>query len=192
MIKKTNTLTKIALMAALQCIISPFAITFPISPVPVSLATLMLYLSVYILGRKHATISCGIYLLIGLVGIPVFSGFSGGAGKLFGPTGGYLIGYLVLTFISGSCLEKWNVTNNPGTKFAGRKDYILQGLGLVIGTLGCYFIGTLWLSYQTGMEFQTALEVGILPFVVGDIIKIVVGVLVGNAVRMQLVRAGVM
>ena len=77
MTKKTNTLTKIALMAALQCIVSPFAIVFPFSPVPISLATLMLYLSAYILGKRNAVISCGIYLLIGLAGLPVFSGFTG-------------------------------------------------------------------------------------------------------------------
>ena len=178
MTKKTNTLTKIALMAALQCIISPFAIAFPISPVPMSLATLMLYLSVYILGKNHATISCGIYLLIGLVGLPVFSGFSGGAGKLLGPTGGYLIGYLALTYIGGWCVEKWS-------------GYWLQVFGLVLGTAVCYLFGTVWLSYQAGMDFVAALGIGVLPFVVGDIVKIVVGVVVGNAVRKRLVKAGV-
>lgn len=178
MTKRTNTLTKIALMAALQCIISPFAIAFPISPVPMSLATLMLYLSVYILGKKHATISCGIYLLIGLVGIPVFSGFTGGAGKLLGPTGGYLIGYLALTWISGWCVEKWST-------------YRLQGLGLAIGTVVCYLFGTLWLAYQAGMDFVAALGVGVLPFIIGDVVKIVIGVVVGNAIRKRLVKAGV-
>ena len=178
MTKRTNTLTKIALMAALQCIISPFAIVLPLSPVPLSLATLMLYFSIYILGKKHATISCGIYLLIGLVGLPVFSGFSGGAGKLLGPTGGYLIGYLALTYVGGWCVEKWSV-------------YWLQGLGLLIGTAVCHLFGTAWLSYQAGMDFVAALGVGVLPFVVGDIVKIVVGVVVGNAVRKRLVKARV-
>lgn len=178
-------------MAALQCIISPFAIAFPISPVPVSLATLMLYLSVYILGKKHATISCGIYLLIGLVGIPVFSGFTGGAGKLLGPTGGYLIGYLALTWIGGWCVEKWSGTNDVGVKSVGRKYYILQGLGLAIGTAVCYLFGTVWLAYQAGIDLATALPVGVLPFVVGDVVKIVVGALIGNVIRKQLIKAGV-
>ena len=170
-------------MAALQCIISPFAIAFPISPVPLSLATLMLYLSIYILGKRHATISCGIYLLIGLVGIPVFSGFTGGAGKLLGPTGGYLIGYLALTYIGGWCVEKWSG--------AGRLYFLFQGLGLLIGTAVCYLFGTLWLSYQAGMGFVATLSVGVVPFVAGDIVKIVVGVVVGNAVRKRLAKAGV-
>ena len=192
MTKKTNTLTKIALMAALQCIISPFAIAFPISPVPMSLATLMLYLSVYILGKKHATISCGIYLLIGLVGIPVFSGFTGGAGKLLGPTGGYLIGYLALTWIGGWCVEKWSGGfGNAGASGVGRLNFLLQGLGLAAGTVVCYLFGTLWLAYQAGMDFVAALGVGVLPFVVGDVVKIVVGVVVGNVIRRRLVKAGV-
>ena len=147
-----------------------------------SLATLMLYLSVYILGKRHATISCGVYLLIGLVGIPVFSGFTGGAGKLLGPTGGYLIGYLSLTFISGWLIEKWSVN---------RVGYLMQGLGLALGTAVCYLFGTLWLAYQSGTDFFASLGVGVLPFVVGDMVKIIVGVLVGNAVRRRLVKAGV-
>ena len=192
MTKRTNTLTKIALMAALQCIISPFAIAFPISPVPMSLATLMLYLSVYILGKKHATISCGIYLLIGLVGLPVFSGFTGGAGKLFGPTGGYLIGYLALTWIGGWCVEKWSsVSGNAGGSGTSRLNFLLQMLGLVLGTAVCYLFGTLWLAYQAGMDFLAALSVGVLPFIIGDVVKIVVSVAVGNLVRKRLVRAGV-
>ena len=192
MTKRTNTLTKIALMAALQCIISPFAIAFPISPVPMSLATLMLYLSVYILERKHATISCSIYLLIGLVGIPVFSGFTGGAGRLFGPTGGYLIGYLALTYIGGWFVGKWNNGfSNVGARDVGRLNFLLQGLGLAVGTAVCYLFGTLWLAYQAEMDFVTALGVGVLPFVIGDVLKIVVGVIVGNMVRKRLVKAGV-
>jgi len=192
MTKRTNTLTKIALMAALQCIISPFAIAFPISPVPMSLATLMLYLSVYILGKKHATISCGLYLLIGLVGLPVFSGFTGGAGKLLGPTGGYLIGYLALAYIGGWCVEKWSGGfGNAGASGVGRLNFWLQGLGLVSGTAICYLFGTLWLAYQAGMDFVAALGVGVLPFVIGDVVKIVVGVAVGNLIRKRLVKAGV-
>ena len=157
-----------------------------------SLATLMLYLSVYILGKKHATISCGIYLLIGLVGLPVFSGFSGGAGKLFGPTGGYLIGYLALTYIGGWCVEKRSGGfGNAGASGVGRLNFLLQGLGLVIGTAACYLFGTVWLAYQAGMDFMAALSVGVVPFVVGDVVKIVVGVAVGNVVRKRLVKAGV-
>ncbi len=191
MTKKTNTLTQIALMAALQCIVSPFAIVFPISPVPVSLATLMLYLSVYVLGKRYATVSCGIYLLIGLVGIPVFSGFAGGVGRLLGPTGGYLIGYPVMTYIGGWCVEKWSSADGIGMNIRGMAGYFMQGLGLAFGTGVCYLFGTLWLVYQAKMDLGTAFLAGVLPFVIGDVIKIIVGVLAGNAVRRRLIKAGI-
>jgi len=179
MTKKIYRLTKISLMAALLCVISPFAIVFPFSPVPISLATFMLYLSVYILRKSDAVISCGIYLLIGFVGIPVFSGFTGGIGKVLGPTGGYMIGYLFLAFISGWFVERWN-------------NYLLQGIGMIFGTAVCYLFGSMWLAYQAGMEFSAALAVGALPFIPGDIVKIMIGVMAGNVVKKRLVKAGVM
>lgn len=179
--KKTNTttITQIALFSALLCIISPFALVFPFSPVPISLATLMLYISVYILGTRNAVISCGIYLLIGLVGIPVFSGFTGGIGKVLGPTGGYLIGYLFLVFISGWFVEKWS----------GR---VMQGIGMALGTAVCYFFGSMWLASQAGMEFVAAIAVGVIPFIPGDVVKLFVGVISGNAIRRRLARAGIL
>ena len=193
---KTSRLTKIALMAALLCVISPFAITFPFSPVPISLATLMLYLCIYILGRHDAVISCAIYLLIGLAGIPVFSGFTGGIGKVLGPTGGYLIGYLFLVYIGGWFVEKWSHSSKNGnlrkeeTRSYRHLNYLMQGIGMILGTAICYLFGSLWLSYQLNMNFTTALSVGVLPFVLGDILKIVVGVVVGVSVRKRLAKAG--
>ena len=193
---KTSRLTKIALMAALLCIISPFAITFPFSPVPVSLATLMLYFCVYILGKCDAVISCAIYLLIGLVGIPVFSGFTGGLGKVLGPTGGYLIGYLLLVYISGCFVEKWSQSSKNGNLRNAEirsycyLNYFMQGIGMILGTVVCYFFGSLWLCYQSGMAFTVALSVGVLPFIPGDAVKLVTGVIIGNAMRKRLVRVG--
>lgn len=175
---KTTTITQVALVSALQCVVSPFAIVFPFSPVPVSFATLMLYLSVYILGKKKGVISCLIYLLIGLVGLPVFSGFTGGLGKVLGPTGGYLTGYLFLVFVAGWSVEKWN-------------SRIMQGIGMVLGTAVCYFYGSLWLAYQAGMGLTEAFFTGVLPFVLGDIIKITVGVIVGSDMRKRLIKADV-
>ena len=91
----------IGVMTAVTCIAAPFSIPIPVSPVPLSLTTFILYLSVYILGTRNAFISYVIYLLLGLVGLPVFSGFSGGFAKLAGPTGGYLIGFLFMIPLTG-------------------------------------------------------------------------------------------
>ena len=95
----TYAITVTALMTAVTCILAPLSI--PIGPVPISLTNLAIYISLYLLGWKRGTISYLIYLLIGLVGIPVFSGFTGGPAKLAGPTGGYIIGFIAMAIIAG-------------------------------------------------------------------------------------------
>ena len=87
---KTLDMTTIAVMAALICVAGP--LTIPAGPIPLSLATFAVYLAGSVLGRKKGTIAVGLYLLIGIIGVPVFSGFSGGFQKLAGVTGGYLVG----------------------------------------------------------------------------------------------------
>ena len=89
----TKQLTLVGVMTAVTCILGPFSIPLPFSPVPISFTNLAVYLTVYVLGMKFGTISFITYLLLGAVGLPVFSAFTGGIGKLAGPTGGYLIGY---------------------------------------------------------------------------------------------------
>ena len=96
---KVKDMTLTAVMAALICIAGPLVI--PAGPIPLSLATLAVYLAGAALGKKWGTIAAGLYLLIGIAGVPVFSGFSGGFQKLAGVTGGYLAGYLPCAFLSG-------------------------------------------------------------------------------------------
>ena len=84
-------LTLVGLMAAVLCILSPLALSIPISPVPISLGTLAIYFVISVLGMKLGTISVVIYILLGLAGIPVFAGYTSGPGKLLGPIGGYII-----------------------------------------------------------------------------------------------------
>lgn len=103
----TYQLTLTAVMAAVICVLGPISIAIPVSPVPISLASMAVYLAVTVLGMKLGTLSCLIYLLLGLVGIPVFAGGSAGAAKLFGPTGGYLIGYLFLALIAGAFVGRF-------------------------------------------------------------------------------------
>ena len=97
--RKIYHLTMTAVMAAVICVLSPLVI--PIGPVPITLANLAMYLSLYLLGGKRGTASCLVYVLIGMAGVPVFAGFTGGAAKLFGPTGGYIVGYLLMVMIAG-------------------------------------------------------------------------------------------
>ena len=83
----------IGLMTAVICVLAPFSLNLPFSPVPISLGTLAIYFVISVLGMKSGTLSVVLYILLGLVGLPVFANFTGGAGKLFGPSGGYIIGY---------------------------------------------------------------------------------------------------
>lgn len=186
-------LTFTALMAAILCITGPIVI--PIGMVPMSFANMVIYLTIILLDKKQAVTSTAIYLLIGLTGIPVFSGFSGGAGKLFGPTGGYLIGYLFLCWIAGAILEGAEKlkdrTEVPCSKYKNRKTEKKSKtagkiLALGIGTISVYFFGTVWLMYQSNLNFMESLFVGVLPFVIFDIIKIVAAVGLGNAIKKRM------
>ena len=163
-------------MTAVLCVLSPFSI--PIGPIPLSLSTFVLYLAVMILGGKKASMVCLLYLLIGFVGLPVFSGFQGGPAKLFGPTGGYFLGYLLLTVIAGFFVDKFP------------KKRVLCLLGCVLGTVACYGVGTFWLAFQMKIDFTNALMIGVVPFLAGDAVKIVVAVWIGTTVRGRIRRAG--
>lgn len=176
--KDIKVLTKIGFVAALMCVLGPVVIMLPFSPVPLSLTTFVIYLSVYLLSTKRATISCMVYLLIGLVGVPVFSAFSGGPGKLLGPTGGYLIGYILIPLVGGFFLNRF------------KKSKWMHAMGFVLGTLCCYGVGTIWLVCQSKMEWTGALFVGVVPFVVFDAVKIAVAMIVGELIAKRLKIAG--
>ncbi|MDD3414107.1 MAG: biotin transporter BioY [Lachnospiraceae bacterium] len=171
-----SNLTLIGLMAAVTCVLGPLSI--PIGPVPITFTNLAIYLTVILLGWKKGTISYIIYLLIGLVGIPVFSGFTGGPGKLFGPTGGYLIGFAFMALISGIFVDK----------FKGKIGFYV--VGMVLGIAVTYLFGTAWLAYQASMSFTAALGAGVIPFIPGDLVKIVIAVIIGPIIRKRIVKAG--
>ncbi len=175
---KTKSMTIIGLVTAMLCIMGPLTIAVPISPVPISLATLAIYFAVYVLGMKRGVISCLLYLLMGMIGLPIFSGFSGGIGKLLGPTGGYLAGYLALALITGIFIEKWQ-----GNRY-------LQAVGMIFGTSVCYLFGTCWLAWQMDMSYYTALGVGVLPFIPGDIVKLAIAITTGPVLRKRMMQAG--
>ena len=166
----------IGVMTAVTCIAAPFSIPIPVSPVPLSLTTFILYLSVYILGTRNAFISYVIYLLLGMVGLPVFNGFSGGVQKLVGPTGGYLIGYLFLVFFTGLFVEKF--PNKIPMYFVGG----------IIGIIVCYALGTVWFVLQYKVGFLEALTMCVFPYIPMDLVKLVAAVIIGSQVRKILIR----
>ena len=171
-----RSITETALMAAALCILGPLSI--PIGPVPISLTNLTIYLFMYLLDTKQVSIAYLVYLLLGLVGLPVFSGYTGGIPKLFGPTGGYLIGFLPMAVIGGIALQKI------------RQNRVLSILVLEAVTWIPYLLGTAWLSYSTKMSFTAAFAAGVIPFILIDLAKIVVCAVVGPAIRIRIARVG--
>lgn len=174
----TRQIALVGLMTAVICILGPIAVPLPFSPVPVSLTNLAIFLSLFVLGMKKGTISYVIYLLLGLVGLPVFSAFTGGPGKLLGPTGGYLIGFLFMAVISGIFIDKW--TNS----------IVVCVAGMILGSTVCYLFGTVWLSFQGHMSFSAALAAGVLPFLPGDVAKMLIAAIAGRQIRKRLRKAG--
>lgn len=165
-------------MAAVLCVLGPWTINIPVSPVPVSLGMLGIYLTVTVLGMRLGSASVIIYILLGLAGLPVFTGFSAGPGKLLGPTGGYIIGYVFMALICGFFTDR-----------AGRS-LSVYCLGMFLGTAVCYLFGTLWLAGQMQYTFFQALMAGVIPYIPADLIKLVIARVLGFKLRGRLLRAG--
>lgn len=171
----TRQMTLTAMLTALLCILGP--LTLPLGPIPLSLTTALLMLMAILLGPSRAALCCGVYLLIGLTGLPVFSGFTGGIGAFAGPTGGFLLGYLPLTAWCGFLCRR---TNHRA----------LQLLALLTGTALLYLSGTVWYIWQADVSVPAALSVCVLPFLPGDALKLAAVLLCGNAVKSRLHKAG--
>lgn len=168
---KAKDMTLTAVTAALICIAGPLSIAA--GPVPLSLATFAVYLAGAVLGKKRGTLATALYLLIGIIGVPVFSGFSGGFQKLAGVTGGYLIGYLPCAFITGLGAER---AEKEGRAW-------LLPLLMAAGTAVLYAIGTAWFVIQTGNAAGAALSLCVVPFLPGDAAKIAAATLLAAPVR---------
>jgi biotin transport system substrate-specific component len=158
-----------ALMAALTAAGAYIAI--PIGAVPIVLQNLFVMLAGLLLGGRWGLISIGVYLLAGAVGLPVFAGGTGGVGKFVGPTGGYLLGFAAAAYLIGLISE------------AGRGRIIVDVLAMVAGTVVIYAFGVSWLKVVTGMSVTKALSVGMLPFLIGDALKIAAAIPIARAVR---------
>lgn len=187
-------MTLTALMTAILCILCPFSV--PIGPIPVTLGVFVVYLAAYTLGPWRAALASALYLLLGAIGLPVFSGYAGGIGKLLGPTGGYLVGYLPLALIAGFfILRAERITELSGEKSSQTAliaGISLQLAGLILGLFVCYLLGTVWFTmYKSadGMTFAQALGICVVPFLPFDAGKIVVALLAGNAIRTALKKA---
>lgn len=170
---KTLDMVYIALFAVLIAICSWISIP---AVVPFTLQTFAVFLTVGVLGGRRGSVAILIYLLLGAVGIPVFSGFQGGIGAILGKTGGYIIGFLFSAF------TMWAIE-----RLFGRKTRVLA-LSMVLGILVCYAIGTIWfMVVYTGnsgaVGLMTVLGWCVIPFIIPDAIKIALALVLSKRLR---------
>ena len=149
---RTKQMVLIALMTAVTCVLGPLSIPLPFSPVPISLTNFAIFLAIFVLGMKSGTISFIIYLLLGAIGVPVFSSFRGGFQVLAGPTGGYLIGFIFLALIMGFALDHFD------------RKLVPTIIGMIIGMAVCYAFGTVWLAKPLSLSFKEGLMMGVIPY----------------------------
>lgn len=163
-----------ALFAALTAVCAQ--VTIPVGPVPVSLSLLPVLLCGALLRPGEAALSMAAYLLMGLFGLPVFSGMTGGPGKLMGPTGGFIAGYIPCAALTALILLR------------GR-GLLRTALAMAAGTLACYALGTVWFTVAAGRDIGEALSVCVLPFLPFDAVKIAIAAAVAH--RMPPMRKAV-
>jgi biotin transport system substrate-specific component len=165
-----------AFFAALTGIMTQLQIPLPY--VPINLALFSVYLAGALLGPKYGTLSLAAYILMGAVGAPVFSGFSGGVQKLAGPTGGYIVGYVACAFVVGA------LSRRRGFGF------FRLALSMLAGLLVCYALGTAWFMAFTGNGLWVSLGYCVFPFLPGDAVKIVLAALAAGRLRAPLAASG--
>ena len=170
---KTRSMVGAAVFAAVTAVLSQ--IVLPIGPVPFNLAVLGAYLCGCLLTPGWALGSVAVYLLMGLIGLPVFAGFSGGPAVFFGPTGGYLVGYLFIALLTSVAVCR-----------SGKLYWIFPAM--VAGLAVCYLAGTAWFMFVTGTGLVQSLMLCVIPFIIPDLCKAIVALVLTRALRARLLH----
>lgn len=175
---KTRQIAYIGLCTALIAVCS--WISIPLT-VPITLQTFAIFLTVALLGLKNGTITVLVYILLGAIGLPVFSGFKSGAAVLLGTTGGYIIGFLFSAIVVGLIL-----------KFFG-KSTLVMFISMIIGLIVCYIFGTIWFMIvymkNTGdIGLVSVLSWCVIPFIIPDIIKIILAIILYKPLSKELIK----
>jgi len=172
---KLRSMIMTALFAAIIGILAQ--ITIPLPLIPITGQTLAIGLAATILGSRYGTISVLLYLVIGSTGVPVFAELSGGISKLFGPTGGYLVGFIPAAFFIGYYMEK--------TSFTFFHALIANTIGMIV-TLA---FGTAWLKISASLSWTAAIASGVTPFIIVGLVKAALASWIGIIVKKRLISA---
>lgn len=171
---RTHKIALTGILAAVICLIAPFSL--PTGTVPFSFTTLAIYIIACTVKTKYSVSAVAVYILLGATGLPVFSSFQGGFHLIAGVTGGFILGYIPCALIIGLLVNRFE-----NSKF-------IFPVSMLIGTAFCYLSGTLWYMLQTGADFKAAAAICILPFIIGDIVKISVACASGTPLRKRLAK----
>lgn len=163
-----------AMFTAITAVLSILTIPMP-SGVPITLQTFAIALCGFVIGSKLGTISVILYTLIGLIGVPVYAGMSAGPGVLFGASGGYIFGFILMAFFCGL-----------GMHFSNKFMHLLFG---ILGLACCHVIGVIQLKFVLSMTWMGALMAGTVPFLVKDVISVAGAYVVALAVKKALKAA---
>ena len=167
---KKNKLFNFVLAALFAALIAVFSqISLKLGDIPFTLQTFAVALCAYTIGVKFSTISIATYLVIGAIGIPVFANFRGGISVLFGATGGFLIGFFVMAICFALTYAIKNIPLKIVVNFAG--------------LIGCHLLGTIWFMILSNVGFIQAITVTSLPFLLKDIVSMVLAYLIANRLR---------
>lgn len=160
---KARELTKIALCVALLCSSAYIAIPLPLTPAPIVLLTLVLNIIGLILNPKEAFLVTLVYVLLGVIGVPVFAGGTAGIGVLFGPTGGFILAYMVAAPLM-------SIVKGKSNDF---KRYLISTIGF--GMITLYVFGTIFMCLVLKVGIMESLTMAVFPFIIGDLVKCVAG-----------------
>ena len=164
--------------AAITAVVSQ--ISLPIGPVPISCSLIAVYLAGLLLPVKTAFLSQLVYLLLGAVGVPVFAGFQSGVARLAGPTGGYLVVFQFVSLLVAVMMLVYDRKLANKTAFL-RGSYMAAAMLLSLAV--CYVVGTAWYMVYAGTSFVAALSLTALPFIPGDLAKIVLCAVLALSLR---------
>jgi biotin transport system substrate-specific component len=150
-------------------------IAIPVPPIPITTQTLFIFLAAALLGGRLAALSQIIYILLGVMGLPVFTGGKAGFGVLMGPTGGYLVGFVIGAFVSGIMIETRALPRFAWTVFS-----------LAVGLAVIYLVGMVRLAFFLEISLQKAFVIGVVPVIPGDILKMAVAAFVAGRLKPKL------
>lgn len=180
----TNFLTtkKVILTGMFTAIIIVMSqIVIPLQPIPFSLSFLAIFLTGAILEPKYALLATLAYILLGAFGLPVFAGLKGGIHVITGMTGGFIMSYPIMAFITSISYKLAIKAKSP--PFKNLSLVIIPILGMTLSVFMGYLIGSLWFVYISNSTMAYALAVCVFPFIPFDLIKVAIAIILGAILR---------